>query len=78
MVPTGFRSDAAERPGLREFQVVGIARGLLAHEAGLFADKRQVRLAALAGRLLGVGGPCLVRHRQGWLQRRRCAGERLF
>lgn len=60
---------AAERSGLGECQMMGIARGLLAHQAGLPADKRQVRLAALAGRFLGMGEPVSFGHRQSWLQR---------
>lgn len=30
---------AAVRPGLGKFQMVGTARGLLAHQAGLLPDK---------------------------------------
>lgn len=60
---------AAQRPGLSEFQVVGIARSLLANQAGLPADEQQVGLAALAGRFLGMGEPGLVRGCQRWLQR---------
>src|SRR3954468_20376334 len=55
---------------LGEFEVVGIGRGLLADQARLFADKQQMRLAALAERLLRMGEPSLVGRRQSWLQRR--------
>nr|WP_244558733.1 hypothetical protein [Bradyrhizobium brasilense] len=48
---------AAESPWLGELQMVGVARALPADEAGLVPDKQQVRLASLAGRLLGMGQP---------------------
>jgi hypothetical protein len=60
---------ATQGARLGELQVVGIARRLLADEAGLFADKQQVGLAALAGWLFGMGEPCLGRRWQTWLQR---------
>lgn len=62
-------ANLAEGSRLSEFQMVGIARGLLAHEAGLVPDKQQVGLAALAGRLLGMGEPSLGRRWQRGLQR---------
>lgn len=46
-----------------------IARGLLANEAWLLPDEEQVGLAALAGRLLGMGEPRLVCRWLRWLQR---------
>jgi hypothetical protein len=60
---------AAQGSRLREFQMVGIARGLLADEAGLVTDKQQVGLAALAGKLLGTGQSRLGLRWQRRLQR---------
>lgn len=64
---------APERPRLGECQMMGVAWGFPAHQAGLLPDKQQVRLAAFAGRLLGMGEPGLG---QRWLQRR--LGVRLW
>src|SRR5438105_257760 len=51
---------AAQGSRLGKFQMVSVARGLPANEAGLLPDKQQVGLAALAGRLLRMGEPRLV------------------
>ncbi|MGY4286212.1 hypothetical protein ACVWXO_005432 [Bradyrhizobium sp. LM2.7] len=56
--------------------MVGVARGLLANEAGLVADKQQMRLAALARRLLGMGQSSFLRRRQSRLQRGLGGGRR--
>ena len=55
---------AAQGSRLGELQMMGIARNLPADEAGLLPDEQQMRLAALAGKLLGMGQPRFVRRGQ--------------